>query len=253
VGESVAKPLMYYHNNVTGSLVLFEVMAKHGCKNLVFSSSATVYGDPVALPITEDLPLSTTNPYGASKLMIEDILTDLYKSDYSWNITCLRYFNPVGAHESGKIGENPNDIPNNLMPFISQVAVGIREKLAVFGNDYDTKDGTGVRDYIHVVDLALGHLAALNTLRESSGLLKVNLGTGQGYSVLEMIEAFKQISDKPIPYEIVSRRPGDIAACYSSPDIAKEVLGWEAKHTLKDMVASSWKWQSQNPNGYTEE
>ena len=250
VGESVEKPLMYYHNNVTGSVVLCEAMAKHGCKNLVFSSSATVYGDPVALPITEDLPLSTTNPYGASKLMVEGILTDLYKADNSWNIACLRYFNPVGAHESGKIGEDPNDIPNNLMPFISQVAVGKREKLAVFGNDYDTKDGTGVRDYIHVVDLAQGHLAALNTLRKSSGLLKVNLGTGQGYSVLEMIEAFKQASGKPIPYDIVSRRPGDIAACYASPALAKDVLGWEAKLLLQDMVASSWKWQSQNPEGY---
>ena len=252
VGESVAMPLLYYHNNVTGSVVLCEAMAKHGCKNLVFSSSATVYGDPVALPITEDLPLSTTNPYGASKLMLESILTDLYKSDNSWNIACLRYFNPVGAHDSGKIGEDPNDVPNNLMPFISQVAVGKREKLAVFGNDYDTNDGTGVRDYIHVVDLARGHLAALNTLRKSSGLLKVNLGTGQGYSVLEMIEAFKQASGKPVPYEIVSRRPGDIAACYASPALAKEMLGWEAKHTLQDMVASSWKWQSQNPNGYFE-
>ena len=252
VGESVAKPLMYYHNNVTGSVVLCEIMAKHGCKNLVFSSSATVYGDPVALPITEDLPLSTTNPYGASKLMVEDILTDLYKSDDSWNIACLRYFNPVGAHESGKIGEDPNDIPNNLMPFVAQVAVGKREKLAVFGNDYDTKDGTGVRDYIHVVDLALGHLAALDTLKKAPGLLKVNLGTGDGYSVLEMVEAFKQASGKPIPYEIVPRRPGDIAACYSSPVLAKEVLGWEAKHTLQDMVASGWKWQSQNPKGYSE-
>jgi UDP-glucose 4-epimerase len=250
VGESVAKPLMYYHNNLTGSVVLCEIMAKHGCKNLVFSSSATVYGDPVALPITEDLSLSTTNPYGASKLMVEGILTDLYKSDNSWNITCLRYFNPVGAHESGMIGEDPNDIPNNLMPFISQVAIGKREKLAVFGDDYDTKDGTGVRDYIHVVDLARGHLAALNTLRQSSGLLKVNLGTGQGYSVLDRIEAFKQASGKPIPYEFVSRRPGDIAACYASPELAKELLGWEAKHTLQDMVASSWKWQSQNPEGY---
>lgn len=224
VGESVEQPLMYYHNNVTGSVVLCEVMAKHGCKNLVFSSSATVYGDPVALPITEDVPLSTTNPYGTSKLMVEGILSDLNKSDNSWNIACLRYFNPVGAHQSGKIGEDPN----NLMPFISQVAVGKREKLAVFGNDYDTKDGTGVRDYIHVVDLARGHLAALNRLSESSGLLKVNLGTGQGYSVFEMIEAFKQASGKPIPYEVVSRRSGDIAACYASPLLAKELLGWEA-------------------------
>jgi UDP-glucose 4-epimerase len=251
VGESVKQPLMYYHNNVTGSLVLCETMAKHGCKNLVFSSSATVYGDPVALPITEDLPLSTTNPYGASKLMVEGILTDLHKSDGSWNIACLRYFNPVGADKSGIIGEDPNDIPNNLMPFISQVAVGKREKLSVFGNDYDTKDGTGVRDYIHVVDLAQGHLAALNTLKKSSGLLKVNLGTGQGYSVLEMIEAFEQASGKPIPYEVVSRRPGDVAACYASPALAKDVLGWEAKLTLQDMVASSWKWQLQNPEGYS--
>lgn len=250
VGESVAKPLLYYYNNVTGTLVLCEVMAKHACKNFVLSSSATVYGDPVALPITEDFPLSTTNPYGASKLMVENILTDLYKSDNSWNIACLRYFNPVGAHESGMIGEDPNDIPNNLMPFISQVAVGKREKLAVFGDDYDTKDGTGIRDYIHVVDLARGHLAALDTLKQSSGLLKVNLGTGHGYSVLDMIEAFKQASGKPIPYEFVSRRPGDIAACYASPKLAKELLGWEAKHTLQDMVSSSWKWQSQNPEGY---
>lgn len=250
VGESVSMPLRYYQNNVTGTIALCEVMAKYGCKNLVFSSSATVYGDPVALPITEDLPLSTTNPYGASKLMVEGILTDLYNSDESWNIACLRYFNPVGAHESGLIGEDPNDIPNNLMPFVSQVAVGKREKLAVFGNDYDTKDGTGVRDYIHVVDLALGHLAALDALEKSPGLLKVNLGTGVGYSVLEMVEAFKIASNKPIPYEIVDRRPGDIASCYSSPALAKELLGWEAKHTLQDMVASSWKWQLQNPDGY---
>lgn len=250
VGESVEKPLMYYQNNVTGSVVLCEVMANHGCKNLVFSSSATVYGVPVALPMTEDLPLSTTNPYGASKLMVEAILADLYISDSSWNIACLRYFNPVGAHESGRIGEDPNDIPNNLMPFISQVAIGKREKLSVFGNDYDTKDGTGVRDYIHVVDLAEGHLAALTALRKSPGLLKVNLGTGQGYSVLEMIEAFKQASGKPILYEFVSRRPGDVAACYASPALAKDVLGWGAKLTLQDMVASSWKWQSQNPEGY---
>lgn len=250
VGESVEKPLMYYHNNVTGSVVLFEVMAKYGCKKLVFSSSATVYGVPVTLPITEDLPLSTTNPYGTSKLMVEEILTDLYKSDGSWNIACLRYFNPVGAHDSGMIGEDPNGIPNNLMPFISQVAVGKRKKLAVFGDDYDTKDGTGVRDYIHVVDLALGHLAALNTLKKSPGLLKVNLGTGRGYSVLEMIEAFEQISGNSIPYEIVSRRSGDIAACYSCPALAKELLGWESKRTLQDMVQSCWEWQSQNPDGY---
>ena len=250
VSESVEKPLIYYHNNVSGTITLCDVMGNHGCKNLIFSSSATVYGDPVSLPITEDVPLSTTNPYGASKLMVEEILTDLYNSDDSWNITCLRYFNPVGAHESGLIGEDPNDIPNNLVPFISQVCIGKLDKLAVFGNDYDTKDGTGLRDYIHVVDLALGHLAALNNLKKSPGLLKVNLGTGQGYTVFEMIKAFEQISGKSIPFEIVPRRSGDIASCYSSPSLAKKLLDWEAKFTLHDMVASSWKWQSKNPNGY---
>lgn len=250
VGESVAQPLRYYDNNVTGTLVLCQVMAEFGVKHLVFSSSATVYGDPASLPITEDFPTGATNPYGQSKLMVEHILADLHHSDPSWNIARLRYFNPVGAHESGLIGEDPNDIPNNLMPFISQVAVGKREKLAVFGDDYPTHDGTGVRDYIHVVDLAIGHLKALDKLKTSPGLVTYNLGTGQGYSVLDMVKAFEKASGKPVPYQIAPRRPGDIAACYANPDKAREELGWQANLNVDDMAQSSWRWQSANPNGY---
>ncbi|MFB2641523.1 UDP-glucose 4-epimerase GalE [Shewanella bicestrii] len=250
VGESVAKPLKYYENNVTGTLILCQVMAEFKVKNLVFSSSATVYGDPASLPITEDFPTGATNPYGQSKLMVEHILSDLHHSDPSWNIARLRYFNPVGAHASGLIGEDPNDIPNNLMPFIAQVAVGKREALSVFGNDYPTHDGTGVRDYIHVVDLALGHLKALEKLATKPGLVTYNLGTGQGYSVLDMVKAFEKACGKSIAYQIAPRRPGDIAACYANPEHAKTDLGWQATHSLEDMANSSWHWQSTNPNGY---
>ncbi|ABZ76095.1 UDP-glucose 4-epimerase [Shewanella halifaxensis HAW-EB4] len=253
VGESVAQPLRYYENNVTGTIVLCEVMAEFNVKNLVFSSSATVYGDPASLPITEDFPTGATNPYGQSKLMVEHILADLYHSDNSWNIALLRYFNPVGAHKSGLIGEDPNDIPNNLMPFITQVAVGKREQLSVFGSDYDTVDGTGVRDYIHVVDLAIGHLRALDKLHSQSGLVTYNLGTGQGYSVLEMVKAFEKASGTQIKYQLVARRPGDIAACYANPDKAHKELGWQATHSIDDMAQSSWHWQSTNPNGYVTE
>ncbi|MCH1928896.1 UDP-glucose 4-epimerase GalE [Shewanella sp. A25] len=250
VGESVAKPLKYYENNVTGTLVLCQVMAEHKVKNLVFSSSATVYGDPASLPITEDFPTGATNPYGQSKLMVEHILADLHHSDSSWNIARLRYFNPVGAHTSGLIGEDPNDIPNNLMPFIAQVAVGKRPVLSVFGDDYPTHDGTGVRDYIHVVDLALGHLKALDKLATNPGLVTYNLGTGQGYSVLDMVKAFEKACGRTISYQIAPRRPGDIAACYADPHHAKTDLGWQALHGLEDMANSSWHWQSKNPNGY---
>ncbi|MEL4242624.1 UDP-glucose 4-epimerase GalE [Shewanella xiamenensis] len=250
VGESVAKPLKYYENNVTGTLILCQVMAEFKVKNLVFSSSATVYGDPASLPITEDFPTGATNPYGQSKLMVEHILADLHRSDPSWNIARLRYFNPVGAHASGLIGEDPNDIPNNLMPFIAQVAVGKREALSVFGNDYPTHDGTGVRDYIHVVDLAIGHLKALEKLATKPGLVTYNLGTGQGYSVLDMVKAFEKACGKSIAYQIAPRRPGDIAACYANPEHARTDLGWQATHSLEDMANSSWHWQSTNPNGY---
>lgn len=249
VGESVAEPLKYYDNNVSGSVVLFEEMARANVKALVFSSSATVYGDPASVPIREDFPLGATNPYGQSKLMVEAILADLYKSDPSWAIARLRYFNPVGAHVSGLIGEDPSGIPNNLMPFVAQVAVGKRERLAVFGNDYPTPDGTGVRDYIHVDDLAAGHLAALNALQNPS-LLTVNLGTGRGYSVLEMIKAFEAASGKPVPYDIVDRRPGDIAACYADPALSKALLGWEAQHGIERMCEDTWRWQSMNPLGF---
>ena len=249
VGESVAEPLKYYDNNVSGSVVLFEEMAKANVKTLVFSSSATVYGDPASVPITEDFPLKPTNPYGQSKLMVEDILRDLYKSDPSCKIALLRYFNPVGAHESGLIGEDPSGIPNNLMPFVAQVAVGKRPKLQVFGNDYPTPDGTGIRDYIHVDDLAAGHLAALNALQQP-GLVTVNLGTGRGYSVLEMIKAFETASNNKVAYDIVARRPGDIAACYADPALAKELLGWEAKLGLERMCKDAWRWQSLNLHGY---
>ncbi|MBM7071977.1 UDP-glucose 4-epimerase GalE [Shewanella sp. 202IG2-18] len=250
VGESVQKPLKYYENNVTGTLVLCEVMAEFNVKNFVFSSSATVYGDPASLPIREDFSTGATNPYGSSKLMVENILADLQHADDSWNIARLRYFNPVGAHESGLIGENPNDIPNNLMPFISQVAVGKREQLSVFGGDYETHDGTGVRDYIHVVDLAVGHLKALDKLKTNPGLVTFNLGTGTGYSVIDMVKAFEKACGKTIKYEIVDRRPGDIAACYADPTNAQTELNWKTVHTLEDMANSTWKWQSQNPNGY---
>ena len=252
VGESVAEPLKYYDNNVSGSVVLFEEMARAGVKILVFSSSATVYGDPATVPISEDFLLGATNPYGQSKLMVEDILADVHKADPSWAIARLRYFNPVGAHESGLIGEDPSGIPNNLMPFVSQVAVGKRQKLAVFGNDYPTPDGTGVRDYIHVDDLAAGHLAALNAL-QNPGLVTVNLGTGRGYSVLEMIKAFEAASGKKVAFDIVARRPGDIAACYADPSLAKELLGWEAQHDIDRMCADTWRWQSMNPLGFVPE
>jgi len=251
VGESVAEPLKYYDNNIHGTVVLCEVMQKHNCKTMVFSSSATVYGDPHTTPITEDFPLSATNPYGKTKLFIEEILRDLSVADEEWHIALLRYFNPVGAHESGTIGEDPNGIPNNLMPFISQVAVGKREFLSVFGGDYDTHDGTGVRDYIHVVDLANGHLKALEYLAKNKGVLTVNLGTGNGYSVLDMVHAFQDASAKEVPYKIVNRRPGDVAKCYADPSYAKEVLGWKAKKDIQQMCEDSWRWQSNNPNGYT--
>lgn len=252
VGESVAKPLEYYHNNLTSTFVLLELMRKYGVKNFVFSSSATVYGDAKIIPITEEAPLSATNPYGRTKLMLEEILRDLYSSDNSWNIALLRYFNPVGAHESGTIGEDPCGIPNNLMPFITKVAIGELKELSVFGDDYDTPDGTGVRDYIHVVDLAKGHLKALEKLKTNSGLVTYNLGTGNGYSVLDIVKAFSEASGKEIPYKITSRRPGDIATCYSEPRKANEELGWKAEKGIKEMCEDSWRWQSQNPKGYEE-
>ena len=253
VGESVHKPLEYYYNNVTGTLILCDVMRKHGVKSLVFSSSATVYGSPKTVPIKEDFPLSVTNPYGRTKLMIEEILRDLYVSDSEWKIILLRYFNPIGAHKSGRIGENPKGIPNNLMPYITQVAVGKLPCLGVFGNDYDTPDGTGVRDYIHVVDLAIGHVKALEKLAGlEGGVLTYNLGTGRGYSVLDMVKNFEKASGVPIPYEIKPRRPGDIAVCYADPTRAKEELGWEATRDLEEMCEDSWRWQKNNPNGYDE-
>ena len=243
VGESVAQPLRYYDCNVGGAIILCEAMAEAGVKSLIFSSSATVYGDPASVPIREDFPRSTTNPYGASKLMIEDILADVVKADPEWRIARLRYFNPVGAHESGLIGEAPNGIPNNLMPYVAQVATGQREKLSVFGSDYPTPDGTGVRDYIHVVDLAEGHVAALNYLTREKGLLTVNLGTGCGYSVLDMVRAFEKASGRPIPYALVARRPGDVAACYADPALATKLLGWQAKRGIDDMCRDAWRWQ----------
>lgn len=250
VGESVAKPLAYFENNVGGTVTLLQALGDAGVKKFLFSSSATVYGDPESVPINESARVSTTNPYGRSKLMVEQVLEDLGKSDSAWSIGVLRYFNPAGAHASGLIGEDPRGIPNNLMPFISQVAVGRREKLSVFGNDYPTPDGTGVRDYIHVVDLALGHLAALAEMFRSNRSFTVNLGTGQGYSVLEMIRAFEQASGKSVPYQIVGRRPGDIATCYADPAMASRVLDWRAKRGLAEMCADHWRWQSMNPNGY---
>jgi UDP-glucose 4-epimerase len=252
VGESVAIPLRYYHNNVTGTLTLCEVMQKRGVKNIVFSSSATVYGDPKKVPIQEDFPLGATNPYGRSKLMIEDILQDLHISDPEWNIALLRYFNPVGAHSSGRIGEDPNGIPNNLVPYIAQVAVGKLPELQVFGNDYPTPDGTGVRDYIHVVDLALGHLRAIEKLAERPGVVIYNLGTGRGNSVLEVIRAFGKACHKPIPYRFVERRPGDIAASFADPSRARQELGWEATRDIDEMCADVWRWQSYNPHGYND-
>jgi len=258
VGESVQQPLRYYQNNVAGTLVLCEAMAAHGVKKIVFSSSATVYGDPASVPITEDFPLSATNPYGRSKLHIEEMLRDFSVADIAnnesnpWSIVLLRYFNPVGAHPSGKIGEDPNGIPNNLMPYISQVAVGKLEQLSVFGGDYDTEDGTGVRDYIHVVDLANGHLKALEKLDQpdSSGVFTYNLGTGNGYSVIQAVEAFEQASGRKVPYKIVDRRAGDIAACYAAPALAAKELNWQATLNLADMCRDAWRWQSGNPDGY---
>jgi len=251
VGESVSKPLAYYHNNITGTLILLEAMRAHACRTIVFSSSATVYGVPRSVPIREDFPLSATNPYGRTKLMIEEILRDLQHAEPEWRVALLRYFNPVGAHASGRIGEDPNGIPNNLMPFIAQVAIGKLARLRVFGADYPTPDGTGVRDYIHVVDLAAGHLAAMNRLsRAGGGVLAVNLGTGRGYSVLETIRAFEQASGRPVPYEIAPRRPGDVAACYADPSYARELLGWQASRGMAEMCADAWRWQSQNPAGY---
>ena len=244
VGESVAQPLRYYDNNVSGSVVLFETMAKFGVKTLVFSSSATVYGDPASVPILEDFPLSATNPYGRSKLMIEDILRDLFKAEPDWRIALLRYFNPVGAHESGLIGEEPSGIPNNLVPYIAQVATGQREKLSVFGGDYPTPDGTGMRDYIHVVDLSIGHVKTLEKLSQGPGLLTYNLGTGRGNSVLEMVRAFEQASGRPIPYQIVDRRPGDIAKCYADPTRAREELGWVATRDVAQMCVDTWRYQT---------
>jgi len=250
VGESTRIPLAYYENNIAGTLTLCQVMAEAGVKNIVFSSSATVYGDPASVPIREHHPTFATNPYGRSKLFIEGILKDLHTSDAEWNLALLRYFNPVGAHASGRIGEDPNGIPNNLMPYISQVAVGKLARLQVFGNDYPTPDGTGVRDYIHVVDIARGHLKALERLESKPGLVTYNLGTGRGYSVLEMVRTFEQACGRPIPYEVVERRPGDIAACYADPTRAREELGWSAGLGIEEMVRDAWRWQSQNPNGY---
>lgn len=251
VGESVSKPIEYYDNNVNGTLVLLDVMKKYDCKKIVFSSSATVYGDPLSTPIKENFPIgNTSNPYGTSKYVIERILEDIYTSDNSFKIVILRYFNPVGAHESGTIGEDPNGIPNNLMPFVSQVAVGKREYLNVFGGDYDTPDGTGVRDYIHVVDLAQGHVKALNKIDTIKKVLIVNLGTGNGYSVLDIVKAFEKASGKSINYKIVERRDGDIAKCFAQNNLAKEVLEWEAEKTIEQMCEDSWRWQSNNPNGY---
>lgn len=250
VGESVEKPLEYYHNNLTSTFILCEVMKQFGVKNLVFSSSATVYGLNNVSPLKEDLSLSTTNPYGTTKLMIEQILNDLWNSDKEWSIALLRYFNPIGAHESGRIGENPNGIPNNLMPYITQVAVGKREKLSIFGNDYNTVDGTGVRDYIHVVDLAKGHIKALEKHSKINKIEAYNLGTGKGYSVIQLVEAFERVNGVKIPYVISERRAGDVAICYADSSKAKEQLGWEAEKTIEDMCKDSWNWQSNNPKGY---
>ena len=251
VGESVAKPWEYYENNIAGTLTLVDVMRKHNCKNIIFSSSATVYGDPAFIPITEECPKGTcTNPYGWTKSMLEQILSDIQKADPEWNVVILRYFNPIGAHKSGKIGENPNGIPNNLLPYVTQVAVGKLEQLGVFGNDYDTHDGTGVRDYIHVVDLALGHVKALKKIEEKAGLCLYNLGTGVGYSVLDIVKNFEAANDLTIPYVIKERRPGDIAMCYADAKKAEEELGWKAQYGIKEMCEDAWRWQKNNPNGF---
>jgi len=251
VGESVQKPWEYYQNNIAGTLTLVDVMRKHGVKNIIFSSSATVYGDPAQIPITEQCPKGQcTNPYGWTKSMLEQILSDIQKADNEWNVILLRYFNPIGAHKSGTIGENPNGIPNNLMPYITQVAVGKLKELGVFGNDYDTPDGTGVRDYIHVVDLAIGHVKALKKIEENAGLKIYNLGTGHGYSVLDIVKNFEAATGVAIPYVIKDRRPGDIATCYADASLAHEELGWEAQYGIKEMCEDSWRWQSTNPNGY---
>ena len=250
VGESVQIPLHYYHNNITGTLILCEVMNQYGVNKLVFSSSATVYGVPESVPISETFPLGSTNPYGRSKLMIEEILRDLHIANPNWSISLLRYFNPIGAHESGRIGEDPNGIPNNLMPYITQVAVGKLKELNVFGNNYPTIDGTGVRDYIHVVDLAKGHLKALDKVLTNPGIDAYNLGTGKGYSVLEIVDAFEKASGKKVPYKIVEPRPGDVASCYADPTKAREELGWVAEKGIEDMCRDAWRWQENNPNGY---
>lgn len=250
VGESVEIPLKYYQTNVTGTLNLCELIAEHGVRNMVFSSSATVYGNPRSVPITEDFPTSATNPYGRSKLMSEEILRDLHRSDSSWNISLLRYFNPIGAHSSGRIGEDPRGIPNNLVPYIAQVAIGRLPRLRVFGNDYPTRDGTGVRDYIHVVDLSKGHVKALDQLASNPGLVAYNLGTGRGYSVMELLRAFEKACGKEIPYEITPRRPGDIAECYANPQKAERELDWKTELGIEEMCADVWRWQTANPNGY---
>jgi len=251
VGESVAKPLEYYENNMNGTFVLLDELRKHGCKNIIFSSSATVYGNPAIIPITEECPKGhCTNPYGQTKSMLEEVLMDLQRADQEWNIVLLRYFNPIGAHKSGLIGENPNGIPNNLMPYITQVAVGKRKELGVFGNDYDTPDGTGVRDYIHVVDLACAHVCALKAIESQCGLAVYNIGTGNGYSVLDVVTAFEKVNGVKVPYSIQPRRPGDIATCYCNPAKAKAELGWEAQYGIEEMCRDSWNWQSKNPNGY---
>ncbi len=253
VGESVQKPLEYYENNINGTLVMLDAMRKNGCKNIIFSSSATVYGDPAFIPITEDCPKGKiTNPYGRTKSMLEEILTDLYISDNEWNVILLRYFNPIGAHKSGLIGEDPKGIPNNLLPYVAQVAIGKLKCLGVFGNDYDTPDGTGVRDYIHVVDLAKGHVKAIDKIKENPGVKVYNLGTGNGYSVLDIVKAYSKACGHEVPYEIKPRRAGDIATCYADPSLAKKELGWEAQYGIDEMCADSWKWQSMNPNGYNE-
>ena len=253
VGESVVKPIEYYHNNMTGTLLLCDTMRKHGVKNIIFSSSATVYGDPLEIPITEECPKqSPTNPYGQTKTMLEQVLMDIHRADPEWNVTLLRYFNPIGAHKSGLIGEDPKGIPNNLLPYVAQVAIGKLQCINVFGDDYDTPDGTGVRDYIHVVDLARGHVKAIEKFKENKGVLIYNLGTGNGYSVLQVIEAFGKACGKKLPYVIKPRRAGDIATCYSKCDKAAAELGWEAEYGIDEMCADSWKWQTQNPNGYND-
>lgn len=250
VGESVAQPLRYYHNNITGTLVLCEVMAQYNCKSIIFSSSATVYGDPATVPITEDFPLSCINPYGRTKLMVEEILEDIQVADPEWRVCLLRYFNPVGAHESGRIGEDPEGIPNNLMPYVAQVAAGTLAELSVFGDDYPTHDGTGVRDYIHVVDLAAGHVAALNKVALSEGVQVYNLGTGVGYSVLDMVNGFTKACGHPVPYRIAPRRAGDVAIYLANPSKAQEELGWSARFDIEDMCRDTWRWQEKNPTGY---